>query len=100
MQSQPLRARVRSSSGLASAAPVLLGAAALFALPPAAAQAGPDEERDASIAFANRLGDAFASVAERASASVVSLRVEARRAGQATPFGRLPGGVQRGGGSG
>ena len=82
------------------AAPVLLGAAALFALPPAPAEAGPEEERNANIAFATRLGDAFASVAERASASVVSIRVEARRVGQATPFGRIPGGVQRGGGSG
>ncbi|MEM1416650.1 MAG: trypsin-like peptidase domain-containing protein, partial [Myxococcota bacterium] len=82
-----------------AAAIAALGLALAPALAPAPALAGP-EEQQANIAFAQRLGDAFASVAERASESVVSIRVAARRGGQRTPFGRTPGGVVQGGGSG
>ncbi|HJL33022.1 MAG TPA: hypothetical protein RMI62_28285, partial [Polyangiaceae bacterium LLY-WYZ-15_(1-7)] len=58
----------------------LLVACTLLALaaPAAAQEPAAAESADAreTVAFARRLGDAFATVAERVSPSVVSLRVE------------------------
>ena len=91
----------------------LLVACTLLALaaPAAAQEPAAAESADAreTVAFARRLGDAFATVAERVSPSVVSLRVEVpadrrrRRMGRGFPgFGPRRGGpgVLRGGGSG
>ncbi|MEM7607281.1 MAG: trypsin-like peptidase domain-containing protein [Myxococcota bacterium] len=69
---------------------------------PAFAQRTPAPRQEAaqsaeSIRFAQALGDAFATVAERSSPSVVSIRVEAQR--RPAAFG-MGGGTVRGGGSG
>jgi len=69
---------------------------------PALAQDAPDAREQRAIEFAQSLGDAFASVAQRLSDSVVSIRVEVpgRRNGIQALLGGSNERVVRGGGSG
>jgi Do/DeqQ family serine protease len=85
----------------------LLGLALLAPLASAPAFASPPSNAETPIATATQLGQAFSTVAERVSPSVVSIAVEVKRSqpsfGFFFPFGGPQGsdeGVQKGGGSG